>query len=162
MFGGFRGNCSAGAEAQDASGEDGRYFAEALVGGHDCGVGVGSHGTAPWWSAHSDLRGAAGRLSGRIENEASTYIALQVGFEMTHRGPKGNGLVTPRGLVTRDSESFGGRVSGIERNLQGSARTPIALARTGEREPAEWVGENSCGKGANHETPRRPTLGVFW
>jgi hypothetical protein len=102
----------ASAEAQQAGGEDGRDLAQPLVGGHAGGIGSGrmGHLLARW--AHSDLRKAAGRLSGGKRTEASTYRPLQVALEMTHRGPRGTGPVTPRGVVTRESESFGARFRG--------------------------------------------------
>jgi hypothetical protein len=67
-IGGERG---AGTKAKQAGGENGRNFAEPFVGGHAGGIVVRSHGTSPCGSAHSDLRGAAGRLSGGAN--ASTY-----------------------------------------------------------------------------------------
>ncbi len=80
---------------------------------------------------------------------------------MTHRGPRGNGLVTLRGVVTRDSESFGGRVSGPEGNSQGSSRTPTRLSRNREVRRCGGVVETRCGKGGKRKTPGAAALGVL-
>jgi hypothetical protein len=74
--------------------------------------------------------------------------------------PRGNGLVTLGGVVTRDFESFGGRVSGIEGNRQASRRTPPALFRNGERGSWRRARGNPGGKGQERETPRGNALGV--
>src|SRR5262249_23946458 len=48
------------------------------------------------------------------------------------RGASETVALTPGGELAGDSESFGARVSGCERNPRGLTRSPNALARTGE------------------------------
>jgi glycosyltransferase involved in cell wall biosynthesis len=49
-------------------------------------------------------------------------------FGLPTRGPRGNGSVTLRGVVTRDSESVGRRDSGYEGNIQSSSWIPTRLS----------------------------------
>src|SRR5579875_2724484 len=124
-IGGERG---AVAQAQNARGQDTGQLAKAFGGGQEGGVVVGSHGTSPRETptAASALRperclAGSGQATGPIDR------AFQFEFELTHGVPSEIGVVTGRGLVTRETESFAARVSGCERNHHGFARTPNAL-----------------------------------
>jgi hypothetical protein len=71
-------------------------------------------------------------------------------------------VVTRRGGVTRESESFAARVSGCERNREGCARTPTAFSRNREfSSPGRVVGY-PCGKGEKRERPRGHPPGLSW
>jgi hypothetical protein len=122
--------------------------------------------TAPGGGAHSDVRGAAGRLSGGTGFSGPYHRALRPAFEMTHRGARGNGLLTGRGVVSRESESSGGRVSGPERNRPGSCRTPSDLCRTGEVGGVPRGVENPAETGGKRRAPggvsSRRSLSTRW
>src|SRR5205823_5377183 len=71
-----------------------------------------------------------------------------------------DGGVNSRGMFTRDSESFGGRLSGSERNLGGCTRTPNALGRTRERRLGRGAAANPHVAQTNRETPGIYSPGV--
>jgi hypothetical protein len=73
------------------------------------------------------------------------------------RGPRGNGLVTLRGLVTRERESFGPIISGSERELGCPFRTPSRLSRNGEVRQLNENAENPCRKGGKRKNAERLT-----
>jgi hypothetical protein len=69
-------------------------------------------------------------------------------------------VVTRRGMVTRESESFGERVSACERKPGGCTRPPNALARTRERWGHRRDSENP-GKKATNAKRRSQWLSAF-
>jgi hypothetical protein len=69
-------------------------------------------------------------------------------------------VVTRRGLVTRESESFGGRVSACERKPGGCTRTSTALARNRERWGRRRDSAN-LGKKATNAKRRGHRLSAF-
>ncbi len=53
-------------------------------------------------------------------------------FDAEHRPLRETGVLTPRGLSTRDLESFGAIFRGVEADGQGSSRPPMSLVGNGE------------------------------
>lgn len=99
----------------------------------------------------------------RIGNRSNGFAPRQVG------APRGSGLVTFREVVNRDSESFGGRVSGTDGNSDGSARTPETSLpkRRGSVRRAGWskpfAGKAVNAKRREHELSAlsvNPTVGI--
>jgi hypothetical protein len=78
---------------------------------------------------------------------ATLYLVnYPVGVRRDDRGPIGTVLLTRRGLLTRESESFCQRRSGSDRNPRGYDRTPNDLREHPESCPAQRVGVNPCRK----------------
>jgi hypothetical protein len=134
---------SASGRRQDAGGENGRDFAQPFVGSHAGGVNIGSHGTSPWGSAHSDLRGAAGRLSGRNGREASTYRPLQVALELTHRGADGK-------RVGNSERGGNQRLREFWRESFGDRGEPSRFLSDPDSSLSEW---RVFGRGADRRNP---------
>lgn len=113
--------------------------------------------------AHNDLRLATGTLSGGLKaasRDASISRPTRREFEMTNQGAEGTALLTPRGLLIRDPESFAPRFRGAEGTL-GVPFGPWLLSR--EMEIAgRFTGSSQtfATKGQKRETPGGQSLGV--
>ena len=150
IFGGARGTrtrrvLGAPAQTQDASGEDSRNLAAALLGGHGGGVAGrvvedGRESLGRCWRWHCGL------LSGLPTTTfawrpvcclaggcCSSTDYIPAGSSKWRWGPVRTNLLTTGELFTRESESFGGCSRGPVVNVYVQDRDPVSRFRKRER-----------------------------
>jgi hypothetical protein len=116
-----------------------------------------------WWSGPQRPSLGDGHAVWRVEaasRDASISRPTRREFDMTNQGAKGTALLTPKGLLIRDSESFGPRFRGAE----GTLGVPIGpWSRSLEMESArELTGSSQllAANGPKRQTPGGRSLGV--
>jgi hypothetical protein len=161
-----------GAQAEDTLGKQVGNFTKPLVGGERDGIVALWQGNLQRIACNDRRRRPACGLAG-IGKAKSLYVTYPVRVRIVANGPEKNGIrnrafrngerdrsVNSAGLLTRESESLGGRVQRPERELASRFRGP-ECSRSNQRVWGPPAGsQKPQRKGQKRETPRPSALGV--